>query len=189
MSGMQFDDEEALVQQAQADLRQFGIFFDRYADKIYAYAQRETGDPAVAQDILSATFEKALHHLPRYRWRGISFGAWLYKIARNEINMQYRKQSWFQPLVDWWHSAFDVEQTVTHQEQVTSLETALAQLPLRDQEILRLHYYESLTHPEMAEVLNCSTRNVAVRLHRALQRLRKQISKNSPEVVCDVSSS
>jgi DNA-directed RNA polymerase specialized sigma24 family protein len=52
--------------------------------------------------------------------------------------------------------------------------------------VLQLHYDEELSHTEIGTVLDCSARNVAVRLHRALRRLRQQVE--AMEAVSDVSS-
>ncbi|MCB0034768.1 MAG: sigma-70 family RNA polymerase sigma factor [Anaerolineales bacterium] len=180
-------DEEQLVRNAQQDLTQFAILYDRYAERIYAYAQREVRDKATAQDIVSATFEKALKGLPRYRWRGTSFGAWLYKIARNEMRMHYRKGKWILPLIGRFFSPHNVEQSVQRQEQLDEITIALSKLSARDQELLRLHFYESLSHAEIGEILDKSPRTIAVAVHRALRRLRTQVAKQTQEVVYDVS--
>lgn len=50
------NDEARLVQQARTDARAFGQHYDRYVDRIFAYAQRELGDVAAAEDVVSATF-------------------------------------------------------------------------------------------------------------------------------------
>ncbi|MCB0037048.1 MAG: sigma-70 family RNA polymerase sigma factor [Anaerolineales bacterium] len=183
------DDEKRIVQQAQQDPQRFAVLYDRYIDRIYGYALRETADAAVAEDIVSATFEKALEHLPHYRWRNTSFGAWLYKIARNEMRMYWRKQRWYVPLFDWFAGSSNVEQTAHLSHQLDELDVALSQLSKRDQEVLRLSYFEELAHAEIAEVLDCSTRNVALRLHRALKRLRKQMEKQAQEALIDVTTS
>lgn len=180
------EDEARLVQQARDDLQVFGVLYDRYVERIYAYAQRETGDVATAEDIVSATFEKALRNLPAYRWRGTSFGAWLYKIARNELRMHWRKQRWTVPLRGIFRSGVSVEQSVQANDESDALQVALRRLSNADQEILRLRYYESLSHPEIAEVLNCSPNSAAVRLHRALKRVRTQMAHLAPEVILDV---
>lgn len=180
------EDEARLVQQARDDLKAFGILYDRYVERIYAYARRETGDIATAEDIVSATFEKALKNLPRYRWRGTSFGAWLYKIARNELRMYWRKQKWLVPLLDIFTSNNHVEQTIQTYDDLDTLQIALRRLSKRDREILQLHYYESLSHSEIGEVLTCSANSSAVRLHRALKRLRTQMAYVAPEVILDV---
>lgn len=180
------EDEQELIAQAQRDREAFALLYDRYVERIFAYACRETHDSALAQDITSATFEKALQHLGGYRWQGISFGAWLYQIARNEINMQYRRQKWLVPLLGWLIGGRDPEQTFQEQSELTAVQRAMNQLSGRDQEVLRLHYFEQLSHEEIGQVLDCSSRNVAVRLHRALERLRTKVAAATPEVRCDI---
>jgi RNA polymerase sigma-70 factor (ECF subfamily) len=182
------ENEAQLVQRAKTDPQAFAALYDHYVERIYAYVQRETRDTAVAQDIVSATFENALKNLPRYEWRGTSFGAWLYKIAHSEIAQHYRKQNRYLPLVGRFLSPQRVEATVQRWQQYDEIQIALDRLPIRDQEILRLSYFEELSHDEIGEVLDCSSRNVAVRLHRALKRLRKQMAKQTQEVVYDVFS-
>ena len=177
------EDEQWLVQRAKENSAQFSTLYFRYIDRIYAYVQRETGDTAVTEDIVSATFEKALKNLPHYQWRNVSFGAWLYKIARNEINAHYRKGRWTIPLLDRFIHPTHVEHVVQTNDQMDEVSLAIQQLSVCDQEIIRLHYFEELTHTEIAEVLGCSTRNVAVRLHRALKRLRKQLDLSTTEVM------
>ena len=48
---------------------------------------------------------------------------------------------------------------------------AFLRLSYPDQEILSLHAWEGLDHPEIAEVLGISRNNVRVRLHRARTHL------------------
>ena len=180
------EDEAYLVEQARNDVHAFAKLYDRYVERIYAYALRETTDVATAEDIVSATFEKALKHLPSYEWRGTSFAAWLYKIARNELRMHWRKQKWIEPLIGLFRSHDNVEQDVQASNDVDNIQIALEKLSTSDQEILQLSYYESLSHREIGEVLNCSPNTVAVRLHRALKRLREQMARVAPEVIFDV---
>lgn len=172
------DHEEAeWVRCAQADPTQFVRLYDRYVSRIYAYVQRQTGDEPTTQDIVSATFAQALQHLPRYRWRGVSFGAWLYKIARNEMRRHFNRGRWLLPLTEWLPSDYNVEQVVQTQEENHLVRQAMCRLSARDREVLQLHYDEALSHAEIGAVLGCSSRNVAVRLHRALHRLRRAVDE------------
>ncbi len=177
------EDEANLVRRARTDTEAFAQLYERYVERIYAYIQRETGDLAVTEDIVATTFEKALKHLPTYRWRGTSFGAWLYKIARNELRMHWRRQKWTLPFLGRDPSHAHVEQTVQQQEQADDVKLALDKLSARDQELLRLRYYEDLSNAEIGEVLNRSPRTVAVQMHRALNRLRQQLARQAPEAV------
>lgn len=167
--------ESVLVTRAQADPHQFDTLYDQYVDRIFAYAMRELRERDTAKEITAITFEKALKALPKYEQRGVSFGAWLYRIAHNEIQNQRKRAARQRPLFDRFRSKQNVERTVEKREQLASVRVALGKLRQRDQDILRLHYDEELSAAEIAVVLNCSVDNVYVRLHRALNRLRKRV--------------
>ncbi len=78
-------DEGALIAAAQNDPSAFGPLYERYVNQIYRYAYRRVGNHAEAEDVTSQTFQQALAALPGYEWRGVPFGAWLYRIAGNVI--------------------------------------------------------------------------------------------------------
>src|SRR6185437_10519764 len=88
------------IEQARNDSAAFAALYDCYIERIYVYVARQTGDDDLAKDITAATFEKALRNLRRYRWQGVSFGAWLFRIAHNEIVQHYRKQKLFASVFD-----------------------------------------------------------------------------------------
>src|SRR3712207_5367797 len=83
-------DEGALVAAAQRDPRDFGPLYELYVDRIYRYAYRRVGTHHEAEDITAQTFQQALQALPNYQWRGLPFGAWLFRIAGNIINRRGR---------------------------------------------------------------------------------------------------
>ena len=192
---MQNDDDKALVAQAQTDPQAFAALYDRYVDRIYAYAYRQVQDATSAQDVTAVTFEKALRHIRKYRWQGKSFAAWLYRIARNEAMSHHRRQ---RRLLPWQsvethangasskqdietHALSEVETAVFRNQRRRQLHHALAKLSAKDRDILSLRFFEALNSEEVAEVLNCSPNNVYVRLHRALKRLQKQLEKMDPQ--------
>lgn len=165
-------DEEQLIRRAQREPQAFLALYERYVDRIYRFAYSHTGNEALAKDVTSATFEKALRNIRRYQWRGVSFGAWLYRIAQNELTQQHRKGRFTTPLAETESSEADVERTVQHQEQHNALQTALAQLSATDQQVIALRFFEELSSTEVAEILQCSRPVLYLRLHRALTRLR-----------------
>jgi RNA polymerase sigma-70 factor (ECF subfamily) len=58
-----------------------------------------------------------------------------------------------------------------------ALDEALAQLNARDQELLRLWAWESLTAAEIALALGISPNAASIRLHRAIKMLKKQLTE------------
>lgn len=58
-------------------------------------------------------------------------------------------------------------------ERRAQVREALAQLPLRDREVVLLKFHGQLSNGELARVLGISESNAGTRLHRALTRLRE----------------
>jgi RNA polymerase sigma-70 factor (ECF subfamily) len=56
-----------------------------------------------------------------------------------------------------------------------AVRAAIASLRARDREVLMLVMWEQLSHRDAAQVLDCSANAVAIRLHRAKERLRDQL--------------
>jgi RNA polymerase sigma-70 factor (ECF subfamily) len=69
----------------QGDADAFGELYDRYVDVVYRYIQYRVANVALAEDLTSETFLRALRRISSYTWQGRDFGAWLVTIARNLI--------------------------------------------------------------------------------------------------------
>src|SRR5689334_2825244 len=78
-------DERRLVEAAQQDRARFGEVYERYFGLVYVFVARRVRERAVTEDLTSEVFRKALASLPRFKWTGAPFGAWLLRIASNLI--------------------------------------------------------------------------------------------------------
>src|SRR5512135_1123064 len=99
---MTMDDEalDRLVEAARnGDPDAFGALFDRYHAPVYRYIVARVGRPSDAEDLAQLVFVKALEALPRYEARGIPFGGWLFRLARNAIIDQIRTRRDHLPLL------------------------------------------------------------------------------------------
>ena len=89
-----WSDEAELVERAKTQPEAFGHLYDRYYSVVLNYVFRRTLDVALAEELTSNTFFNALRALGGYENRG-KFLAWLYRIAGNEIRLNWcarRKQ-------------------------------------------------------------------------------------------------
>ncbi len=77
--------ERRLIEAAQSDPARFGEVYEHYFALVYAYVTRRVRNRDEAEDLTAEVFRKALASLPRFKWRGAPFAAWLFRIASNMI--------------------------------------------------------------------------------------------------------
>jgi RNA polymerase sigma-70 factor (ECF subfamily) len=172
-------DEVALVQIAQRDLDAFGVLYGRYQDRIYTYLRTRLGQAEDAADLTQQVFVQALVALPRYRTQGVSFAAWLFRIARNSATDWQRRQ---RPTVSWdavpeaFHpcSADTADSALLQREAFAPLYALLAGLDAQTREALVLRFTAQLTLAEIGAVLGKSEEAVRKQVSRALHTLKEQ---------------
>jgi len=78
-------EERRLIEAAQSDPARFADVYENYFELVYAYVARRVRNRDEAEDLTGEVFHKALASLPRFKWRGAPFAAWLFRIASNMI--------------------------------------------------------------------------------------------------------
>jgi RNA polymerase sigma-70 factor (ECF subfamily) len=170
---------ERLVQEAKAgDAWAFGLLFDHYHLPVYRYIASRVHRPSDAEDLTQLVFVKALEALPRYESRGIPFGGWLFRLARNTVIDHVRTRH---DHVDLdaaaghaGHEAGPDEVTVARQE-MDEVEVALATLTDEQREAISLRFFAGLSAREAAEVMGKQEGTVRGLQFRALASLRRQL--------------
>ena len=172
--------EKNLVERAKHDSDAFGLLYARNYDKIFGYILKRTASLSVAQDITSDVFFKALKNIGKFRWSGVPFSAWLYRIASNEFATHYRKntrqQSYIKELYQSGSSSEELVEAgnkLREYEDFLVLHDSIAQLPLKYQEVITLRYFEDKQIKEIGQILGKSEGTIKSLLHRGLERLRK----------------
>jgi len=174
-------DEAALVERARTDTQAFADLYRFYLPRIHAFAYRRSGSREVAEDVSAATFENALKNLHRFEPRGGGFGAWLFRIAANQLNDHHRKagrargdrgQRAMSHLVG---RVEEPDELVLVSEDQTMVREAMSKLSPRYQRALSLRYLSGLTNEEAADALGVSRSTMAVIVHRSLKSLRKHL--------------
>jgi RNA polymerase sigma factor (sigma-70 family) len=142
--------------------------------RVYAYAAYRLGDGPDAEDATSETFERALRYTESYDAGKGEPAAWLIGIARRCVDQVLADRV---PLAE----APDAEAPLDlEQETVRRLELgrALASLSEQDRELVALRYGADLSARQIAELLEARTNTIEVALHRALERLRRQLARD-----------
>lgn len=177
-------DEAALVADAQRDPRNFGPLYELYVDRIYRYAYRRVGTHHDAEDVTAQTFQQALQALPKYEWRGLPFGAWLFRIAGNIINRRGRTGGREIPVEDVTVFSYQEEMDDDPVDQITRDEVAdelvdlVQTLPPDQQRVLILKFSHGLKNREIGDIMGRSEGAVKQLVHRALVNLRSKLNQS-----------
>jgi RNA polymerase sigma-70 factor (ECF subfamily) len=182
---MAADHERTLVVRAREDSAAFGELYDFYLPRIYGFVYRRVQDQAVAEDLTSMTFQRALENVRRSEFRNDCFGGWLYRVASNVVVDHVRRDRHHVSLTDYEEReepgdlALDALAAALDRDQ---LQRALGQLTNNHREVLALRFYDDLDVPEICAVLGCSREALAVRVHRALRALRLAVAQEASDV-------
>ena len=172
--------EEKLVERAKEDPEAFGVLYERYVDQIYQYVFYRTGNRYDAEDLTAKTFYRALSNLDRYRYRGLPFSAWLYRIAHNLVanwhrDRQRRRTIPLDSLAMAGKSRGSAEELIEASERAAALREAMARLAPDRQELLVLKYTTDLSNREIGKVMGRSEGAIKALYHRTLVSLRKDL--------------
>lgn len=171
--------------------RRFRQIYEAYYGAVSAYARRRLPDGDLAQDAVSETFLVAWRRLGDVP-AGSDTLPWLYGVARRVIANQrrgnQRRSELSNRLARESRPGREVDAGVLFDDERRTVLSALGRLREGDQEILRLSVWEELSHREIGLVVGCSEATVAVRLHRARNRLGKEIEKGRPRAGHDTPS-
>jgi RNA polymerase sigma factor (sigma-70 family) len=156
--------------------------FARHFDSIYGFF--ETKCEADADELTQATFLACLKARDQFR-RESSFRTYLFTIARNELYRVLRERQRRDAKLDFELSSIaDLVSTpgtrmARNQEHKRLIET-LQHLPVEQQTLLELHYWEDLDIPALAEIFDSPTATIRTRLHRARKALRDRMEGSAP---------
>ena len=170
---------DTLVNRAKAgDAEAFGALYDLYAERVYRFVVVRVPQPADGEDILQQVFLKVIEALPRYEQRGLPFGAWLFRIARNTVIDFGRTRRVAEPLDDEAGQKADpVDPSVVIEQRadVDEIRAALAELTSEQRDVIVFRFFAELSHAEIGAILGKREGTIRVIQHRALEALRRRI--------------
>ena len=163
-----------------------GELYDRYHVSIYRYIWSRVSDQHLAEDLTGDVFTSMVINLPRYRFIGTPFQAWLYRIARNLIIDSHRKASSrnemaLDGVINSIADEHDPSQIVEDQIVVEQVQAVLGELKPLKQDVLILRFIVGLSLNEVASILGRTIGSVKVTQHRALRELRTILESQTGE--------
>jgi RNA polymerase sigma-70 factor (ECF subfamily) len=178
---VRLDDEalERLVLEAKGgDAWAFGRIFDAFHEPIYRFIASRVQRPSDAEDLTQLVFVKALEALPRYELRGIPFGGWLFRLARNTIIDHVRTRHEHAELDAATDRATEMagpDEVALLRQDLDAVAKALGDLTDEQRETIELRFFAGLSARETAEVMGKQEGTVRGLQFRAIAALRRSL--------------
>jgi RNA polymerase sigma-70 factor (ECF subfamily) len=164
------------------DRAAFAQLFDHFAPRIQAYLLRLGSDPAsaeeVLQDVMTTLWTKA--HL--FDPTKSSLATWLYRIARNRRIDTLRRDrlDYFDPMEAPEIPAedIDVDSRIDMQFREDRMRISLATLPEPQLQLIRMAFFDDLSHSEIADRTGLPLGTVKSRIRLAFTKLRRALESD-----------
>jgi RNA polymerase sigma-70 factor (ECF subfamily) len=169
-------DEENLAHPAQQrDPEAFSQLYDKHFDRIYRYIAFRVGNQTEAEDLTQQVFLKAWESIGSYKWKGLPFSSWLFRIAHNQLVDCLRKKNKRKetPLEEAQAvSATDLISAVERKLTSEQVASACRHLKEAQQEVISLRFSGGLSTAEVAKIMDKTEGAVKALQHSALKSLR-----------------
>lgn len=183
MPERQHADETRLVEQAKkGDAGAFGELYEFYAPLVFRFLFAHLDERQDAEDLTEEVFLRVWEALPGFRLRGVPFGGYIFRIARNALYDHYRRNrrqgSPADLALDWVDDtqpdpAESVPANIEHRE----IHGLLLHLREDYRMVVSLRFLVGLSTDETAAAMGRSTGAVRVLQHRALLMLRQLLQQ------------
>lgn len=178
---MEKDDIKKLVlQAAQGNKAAFGALYEETGRTVYFSCLKLLGDPQLAEDITQETYLTALQKLGTLA-QPENFPAWVNRIGINLCKMHFRNNSAPEDnseeiieeipdegLIPEEYVSNDAKRKII----MDIIDTVLTE---EQRQSVILYYFDMLTVPEIAEVMNCTTGTVTSRLSAARKKIKEAV--------------
>ena len=178
---MEKDDIKKLVlQAAQGNKAAFGALYEETGRTVYFSCLKLLGDPQLAEDITQETYLTALQKLGTLA-QPETFPAWVNRIGINLCKMHFRNndapednsEEIIEEIPD---EGLIPEEYVSNDAKrkiiMDIIDTVLTE---EQRQSVILYYFDMLTVPEIAEVMNCTTGTVTSRLSAARKKIKEAV--------------
>ena len=178
---MEKDDIKKLVlQAAQGNKAAFGALYEETGRTVYFSCLKLLGDPQLAEDITQETYLTVLQKLGTLA-QPENFPAWVNRIGINLCKMHFRnnaapEENLEEIIEEIPDEGLIPEEYVSNDAKrkiiMDIIDTVLTEEQRRS---VILYYFDMLTVPEIAEVMNCTTGTVTSRLSAARKKIKEAV--------------
>lgn len=177
-----FDEVEVVEAAKTGDQEALGRLYDHYLPRVYRYVMARLGVAEDAEDVTAEIFLRVIDNLHTYTFRGLPFGAWVFRIARNETVSHVRRQRTRGVSAELTDAIPDVNadhmSAVELQLTIAEVRQAAERLPEAQRQVIALRFGAGLNVAETARALGKSENNVKVLQHKAIAKLQTMVRRD-----------
>jgi RNA polymerase sigma-70 factor (ECF subfamily) len=171
-------DNELITRISRRDETALSLLYQQYGNAIFSLALRVTQNYELAQEVTQDTFYKVWHQSERWNAQRGKLIVWLLAITRNTA-IDYLRREQRQPQISG-ASLDELAEMLGRPAQVDDpnyqdrrlMTRLMSELPPEQAHVIRLAFYQGLSHSEIAETLNLPLGTVKTRVRLGLQKLR-----------------
>jgi RNA polymerase sigma-70 factor (ECF subfamily) len=158
----------------------FGVLYDHYVDVVYRYIHHRVGGHALAEDLTSDTFLRALRRIRAFTWQDKDFGGWLLTIARNLVadhlkSGRHRLEICTAEPPPSEPDETDPERALLDATRDRTLHAAVRRLGPAQRECVVLRFVHGLSVAETAEIMRKESGAIKALQYRAVRSLARTL--------------
>ncbi|HET9476248.1 MAG TPA: sigma-70 family RNA polymerase sigma factor [Dehalococcoidia bacterium] len=169
--------EWEIVRRAQSfDEDALKSLYETYYPKIYGYAFLQMGDVQAAEDLASDVMLKMIESIKSYQFKGLPFGAWMFRIARNRLIDLHRRRKrrgevdLSETLAGTLASPLSMAERALERGQ---LQVAMKHLTDEQRQVIVLKFIQGFDNRSIGRIMGRSEGAIKSLQHRALHALRR----------------
>ncbi len=149
--------------------------YRRYSALVYTVALRSLGDVTEAEDITQKVFVAAWTGRHNYQPERAGLPAWLMGITRNKVVDALQARTKQRKIATEMASNFEVPTPPMEIAERLIIADEIAKLDEVPQRVLRMAFYDDLTHAQIAEKLQMPPGTVKSHIRRSLIKLKRRL--------------
>lgn len=159
------------------DQAAFAALFGHFAPRVKAFLMKSGASESLAEECTQEVMATLWHKAHLFDPTRASVATWIFTIARNRRIDALRKQRRPEPEDLPWgpEPEPDQEDALVLQQESERLGAALAQLPVKQRELIEKAYFGDLSHSEIAAETGLPLGTIKSRIRLALERLRHEM--------------
>ncbi|WP_461107161.1 RNA polymerase sigma factor [Spirosoma koreense] len=167
-----------MLQVKAGNLDTMGLLFERYHRPLFGFLFHMTNQREASEDMVQTVFYRMLKYRHTFTGDG-EFRSWMYHLARNVLvdhskqNKRSAQQYDIADMAERIAGGPAADASFQKEQEVDTLHRAMARLSPENREVLVLSRFQELKYEEIAKVLNTTEGAIKVRVHRAMNELKK----------------